>query len=77
MRAARLIGEIPLQIHHNPPLSPCETRRARWLHQLRAARDAVIRKLFEIPAEPERKGHVERVAKAQRVFLGWLKEGKK
>jgi hypothetical protein len=77
MRAARSIAEIPLQIPHNPPLSSCETRRARWLHQLRAARDAMIRKLFEIPAEPERKAHAERVAKAQRVFLGWLKKGKR
>jgi hypothetical protein len=28
----------------------------------------MIRKLFEIPAEPERKAHEERIAKAQRVF---------
>jgi hypothetical protein len=30
----------------------------------------MIRKLFEIPAEPERKAHVERVAKAQRCVPG-------
>jgi hypothetical protein len=77
MKTSRSIAEAPLQIPHNPPLSPCETPRGRWLHQLRAARDAMIRKLFEIPAEPERKAHAERLAKAQRVFLRWLKKGKK
>jgi len=61
------IAEVPLQIP-DPPLCPHETRRAHWLHKLRAARDAMIRKLFEIPAEPERKAHEERIAKAQRVF---------
>ena len=77
MKTSRLIAEAPVQIPHNPPLSPCETPRARWLHQLRAARDAMIRKLFEIPPEPERKAHAERLAKAQRVFWRWLKKGKK
>ena len=38
---------------------------------------SMIRKLFEIPAEPERKAHAERIAKAQRAFFGWLKKGKK
>jgi hypothetical protein len=37
----------------------------------------MIRKLFESPAEPERKAHQERVAKTQRVLLRWLKKGKK
>jgi hypothetical protein len=59
------------------PLSPRETPRPRWLHQLRAARDAGIRKFFEFPAEPERKAHAERIAKVQRMFLRWLKKGKK
>ena len=77
MKTFRSIAEAPLQIPNNPPLSPCETPRARWLHQLRAARDAMIRKLFEIPAEPERRAHAERLAKAQRVFWRWLKKGKK
>ena len=77
MKTSRSIAEAPLQIPNNPPLSPCETPRARWLHQLRAARDAMIRKLFEIPAEPERKAQAERIAKAQRVFSRWLKKSKK
>jgi len=77
MRTSRSIAEAPEQIPHGPPLSPCETPRGRWLHQLRAARDAMIRKFFEIPAEPERKAHAERLAKAQRVLLRWLKKGKK
>jgi hypothetical protein len=77
MRTSSSIAETPLRIPHNPPLSPRQTPRARWLLQLRAARDATIRKLFEIPAEPERKAHAERIAKAQRVFLRWLKKGKK
>ena len=70
------IAGVPLQIPHNPPLSPCETPRARWLHQLGAARNAMIRKLFEIPAEPERKAHAERIANVQRMFLRWLKKAK-
>ena len=37
----------------------------------------MIRKLFESPAEPERKAHEERGAKTQRVLLRWLKRGKK
>jgi hypothetical protein len=78
MSTSRSIAEAPVQISHNRPLSAYETPRARWLHRwLRAARDAMIRKLFEIPAEPERKAHAERLAKAQRLFLQWLKKGKK
>jgi hypothetical protein len=73
MRTSGSIAEAPLQIPHNPPQSPCEIPRPRWLHQLRAARDGMIRKLFEIPAEPERKAHAERIAKVQRLFLRWLK----
>jgi hypothetical protein len=76
MGTPSLIAEVPLHIPHNPPLSPCETPRARWLHQLGAARNAMIRKLFEIPAEPERKAHAERIASLQRMFLRWLKKGK-
>jgi hypothetical protein len=37
----------------------------------------MIRKLFESPAEPERKAHEERVAKTQRVLLRWLKKDRK
>ena len=77
MRTSSSITEAPLQIPHDPPLSAHETPRARWLHQLRAARDAMIRKLFEIPAEPERRAHAERLANARRVFLRWLTKGKK
>ena len=73
----RTIAEPPQRIAHDRPLSASETPRARWLHQLRAARDAMIRKLFAIPAEPERKAHSERIAKAQRVFLRWLNKSKK
>jgi hypothetical protein len=74
MRTSGSITEAPLQIAHEAPPS---RRTPRWLHQLRAARDAVIRKLFEIPAEPERKAQAERIAKAQRVFSRWLKKSKK
>jgi hypothetical protein len=77
MGATGSIAEAPRQIPRNPPLSARETPRASWLHQLRAARQAMIRKLFEIPAEPERKAHAERIAKAQRLFLRWLKKSKK
>jgi hypothetical protein len=77
MRTSSSIAEAPLQIPHKRPLSACETPRASWLHQLRAAPQAMIRKFFEIPAEPERKAHAERIAKAHRVFLQWLKKGKK
>lgn len=75
MRASGSIAEAPPQIPHNRPLSSYEI--PRWLHHLRAARDAMIRKLFEIPAEPERKAQAERIAKAQRVFSRWLKKSKK
>jgi hypothetical protein len=71
------IAEAPQRIPHDPPLPASEAPRGRWVRQLRAARDAMIRKLFAIPAETERKAHAERIAKAQRVFLGWLKKGKK
>ena len=74
MRTPGSIIEAPLQIAHKAPPS-CRT--PRWLHQLIAARDAMIRKLFEIPAEPERKAQAERIAKAQRVFSRWLKKSKK
>ena len=77
IRTSSSIAQDPLQIPHNPALSASETPPASWLHQLRAARQALIRKLFEIPAEHERKAHAERIAKAQRVFLRWLKKGKK
>ena len=75
METSGSIADTPLQIRHNPPLSSCET--PRWLHQLRAARDALIRKLFEIPTEPDRKSQAERIAKAQSVFLRWLEKFKK
>ncbi|PYL62041.1 MAG: hypothetical protein DMF31_00845 [Verrucomicrobia bacterium] len=75
MRAPGSIAEAPPQIAHNRPLSSYDI--PRWLHQLRAGRDAMIRKLFEIPAEPERKAQAERIAKARRVFLRWLKKSKK
>jgi hypothetical protein len=67
------ITEAPLQIADKAP--PSWT--PRWLHWLRAARDTMIRKLFEIPAEPERKAQAERIAKAQRLFSRWLKKSKK
>jgi hypothetical protein len=77
MKIARSLAEAPVQTPYNPRLSPCETPRALWRYRLRAARDAMIRKLFEIPAEPERKAHAEQLAKAQQVLLRWLKKGKK
>ena len=77
MKTPGSIAETPLQIPHAPPPSSYETARTRWLHRLRATRDAMIRKLFEIPTEPERKAQAERIAKTQRVFLRWLRKGKK
>ena len=77
IRTSSSIVEAPRQIRRKPPLSASETPRASWLHQLRAARQALIRKLFEIPAEPERKAQAERIAKTQRLFLRWLKKDKK
>jgi len=71
------IPEAPLQIPHKRPLSAGETPRASWLHRLRASGQAMMRKLFEIPAEPQRKAHAERIAKTQRMFLRWLKKDKK
>ena len=59
------------------PNSVAETPRASWLHQLRGSGQALIRKLFEMPAEPERKAHAEQIAKTQRLFLRWLKRDKK
>jgi hypothetical protein len=77
MRTSSSIADASRQIPHKPPLSARETPRANWLHQFRAAGQAMIQKLFEVPAEPERKAHAERIAKAQRVFLRWLRKGKK
>jgi hypothetical protein len=37
----------------------------------------MIRKLLESPPEPERKAHAELIAKTQRLFLRWIKKGKK
>jgi len=37
----------------------------------------MIRKLLESPPEPERKAHAELIAKTQRLFLRWVKKGKK
>ena len=76
MRTLSSIAEAPLHIPDNSPPSPCEHPRTRWPDKLRAARDGVIRKLFEIPGEPERKAHAERIARAQLAFLRWLKRHK-
>jgi hypothetical protein len=57
------------------PLSPSDLPHDRSLHRLKAARDDVIRKLFEMPAERERKERRERIARAQRDFLRWIKRG--
>jgi hypothetical protein len=74
MKTSGSIAGTPIQLPDNPPLSPpSEASRFRWLHQLRAARDAMVGKLFEIPAEPERKAHEERMANVRRVFLRWIK----
>jgi hypothetical protein len=56
----------------NGLISPCETPRAHTLHQLRAALDAIIRRLFQSPTERERKAHEERIAKARQVLLRWV-----
>jgi hypothetical protein len=77
MRTPNSVAGAPLQIPHERPLSAGEAPRASWLHQLRASGQAMMRKLFEVPAEPERKAHAERIAKTQRMFLRWLKKGKK
>jgi hypothetical protein len=55
-----------------PPLCPHETWCAHWVHKLRAARNTMIRKLLEIPADRERKAHDERILKARRVLLQWI-----
>jgi len=36
----------------------------------------MIRKLFEIPAEPERRAHAEPACKGAAVFWRWLKKAK-
>jgi len=77
IRTSSSIVEAPRQIRHKPPLSASETPRASWLCLLRVSGQAMIRKLVEIPAEPERKAHAERIAKTQRLFLRWLKKDKK
>jgi len=77
IRISSSIVEAPRQIRHKPPLSASETPRASWLRQLRVSGQAMIRKLVEIPAEPERKAHAERIAKTQRLFMRWLKKDKK
>jgi len=66
---------ISNSIGETPPLSRSETPRERWLHQLRSARDSFIRKLFEMPADRERKRRMARIARAQRNFLRWIKRG--
>jgi hypothetical protein len=75
METSAPITDGPLRIARTAQRSTGETRG--WLHQLGTAAQVLIRKLFEIPAEPERKAHAERLAKAQRLFLRWLKKGKK
>src|SRR5574338_657780 len=57
--------------------SPSSSKSARehWLHQLRTARNDLIRKLFQMPGERERKERMERIARAQRNFLRWIKRG--
>src|SRR5215831_9498495 len=42
-------------------------------NRLRAARDAMIRNLFEMPTERERKAREERINKAHVRFLRWLR----
>jgi hypothetical protein len=53
-----------------------ETSPTRYLHRLRCVRDEMIRNLFEIPTEQERRERAERIARAQRNFLRWVKKGK-
>ena len=53
-----------------------ETVPTRYLHRLRCTRDEMIRNLFEIPTERQRREHAERIARAQRNFLRWVKTGK-
>jgi hypothetical protein len=57
------------------PLSSSGLVRDRWLRQLTAARDDIIRKLFQRPTDRERKERIERIARAQRNFLRWIKRG--
>jgi len=52
------------------------TLATRYLDQLRHARDELIRNLLEVPIEPERREHAERIARAQRNLLRWVKTGK-
>jgi hypothetical protein len=60
------------------PMKSCfsDTLQTRCLHLLRRTRDEMIRNLFEIPTERERREHAERIAKAQRNFLRWVKTEK-
>src|SRR5207244_11000831 len=53
IRTSSSITEASLQIPHDPPLSACETPRARWLPHLKAARDARHRKSVEVLGESE------------------------
>jgi hypothetical protein len=69
------ITDAQLSIRRNRLTAPHHPPRLSWLHRLRTAPEGFIRRLFEIPAEPERKAHAERIAKAQRLFLRWLKKG--
>ena len=48
----------------------------RYLHRLKRARDEMIRNLFDVPNEHERREHAERIARAQRNFLRWVKTDK-
>jgi hypothetical protein len=43
-------------------------------NRLRAARDAMIRKLFEMPTERERKAREDAINKAHVRFLRWLRK---
>jgi hypothetical protein len=45
-----------------------ETLPIRYLDRLRRARDEMIRNLFEIPTERERREHAERIARAVRTI---------
>ena len=55
--------------------SSSESAREHWLHHFRAARDDIMRKLFQTPTDRERKERMERIARAQRNFLRWIKRG--
>jgi hypothetical protein len=53
--------------------SSAESPREDWLHQFIAARNDIIRKLFQMPGERERRERINRIARAQRNFLRWIK----